>query len=178
MDWLFVHEAVPGHHYQKSIERKLQLPCPEFMQLFWYPGYSEGWAAYTEHLGAEIGVYQDAYSRLGKWEWDLVRSTRVGLDVGTNLLGWSDATALRYWKRHVPNQDRIAMREINRMRRWPAQVLSYKLGEDVILRLKRYAMKQGGATFDIKKFHSLLLSRGSVPLDVLENVVKAEYGEN
>jgi uncharacterized protein (DUF885 family) len=179
MDWLFVHEAVPGHHDQQSIERKLQLPCPEFMELFWYPGYSEGWAAYTEHLGKEVGLYQDVYSRLGKWEWDLVRSTRVVLDVGINLLSWSNARALRFWKRHVPNQDAIAIREIDRMRRWPGQVLSYKVGAIAILGLREYAVKHEESSFDIKKFHSLVLGRGSVPLDVLENVLRDRYeGKN
>ena len=112
--WLFLHEAVPGHHYQLAIENDISNTAVE--QLFHYPGFAEGWAAYTEELGKELGAYQTIYDELGKWEWDLVRSVRVPLDVGINYYGWSDEKALAFWKEHIANQDAIALREINRIK--------------------------------------------------------------
>lgn len=175
MDWLFIHEAIPGHHYHSTLEDRLTNLAPEFSKLFWYPGCSEGWGAYTEHLGKDIGLYQDPYKILGKWEWDLVRSARVIMDVGINLLGWTDSKALGFWKKNIPNQDGIAQREFNRMRRWPAQVLSYKVGEDKILQLRKEAQKVQGATFDIKAFHAAFMSQGSLPLNVLEVVIRDSW---
>ncbi|MEP6844993.1 MAG: DUF885 family protein, partial [Panacibacter sp.] len=123
VDWLFIHESVPGHHYQISIEG--QATQSKVQQLFHYPGFAEGWAAYTETLGKQLGVYQTDYDELGHWEWDLVRSVRVIIDIGINYYGWSDEKALSTWKEYITNQDDIAMREINRMKRWPAQVVTY-----------------------------------------------------
>jgi len=100
VDWLFIHEAVPGHHYQASIIAQTKvLPV---QQLFFYIGFAEGWAAYTEELGKQLGVYKTPYDELGKWEWDIVRSVRVPLDVGLNYYGWTDEQALAFWKKKYP----------------------------------------------------------------------------
>src|SRR5690606_30874384 len=143
----------------------------EFRALFQYPAYREGWAAYCEEIGKEIGLYQNSFDYLGKLEWDLVRSVRVVLDIGLNYYGWTDEEALRFWKENIVNQDQIAMREIERMKRWPAQVLTYKIGAARILELREKRERQLGAEFDIKDFHDKILKTGPVPLSLPENYI-------
>ncbi|WP_177183760.1 DUF885 domain-containing protein [Mucilaginibacter sp. OK283] len=170
-DWLFIHEAVPGHHYQASVESKTKTSAVQ--QLFYYIGFAEGWAAYTEELGKQLGVYQTPYDELGKWEWDIVRSVRVPLDVGLNYYGWTDEQALAFWKKNIRNQDDIALREIARMRRWPAQVVTYKYGALQILQWKEELQKKQGKEFNIRDFHSRVLDHGSLPLFLVkENVFR------
>jgi len=162
--WLFIHEAIPGHHYQACISKQSKLS--DVQQLFWYPGFSEGWAAYCEELGKELGVYQTPYDELGKWEWDLVRSVRVPLDVGINYYGWSDAKALAFWKKYISNHDDIAMREIERIHRWPVQVITYKYGAEQIIRWKK--ILKLNSNFDIKTFHKKILEQGALPFFMIE----------
>lgn len=173
MDWLFLHEAIPGHHYQLTIQ-VIPSPVPEFKSLFSYSGFDEGWGAYCEDLGKELGFYKDIYQELGKWEWDLVRSVRLVMDVGIHFQGWSKAQALSYWKEHILNQDEIALREVDRITRWPGQVVSYKVGEARFLELKAQARARLGANFDPRTFHKRVLSQGSLPLDVLPYLVSSD----
>jgi uncharacterized protein (DUF885 family) len=168
LSWIFLHEAVPGHHYQTVVSANR----PAIGQLFWYPGYSEGWGAYVEDLGDDLGLYQDAAQSLGKWEWDLVRSARLVLDVGINFRGWTRAQALAYWHANVFNQAGIAEREVDRITRWPAQAVSYKVGEKTILDLKQQFRARWGDAFDVRRFHALILRRGSLPLVVLDTIVR------
>jgi uncharacterized protein (DUF885 family) len=171
IDWLFIHEGVPGHHYQFSVAAKANVSPVQ--QLFLYLGYIEGWGAYAEELGKELGAYRTPYDELGKWEWDIVRSVRVPLDVGLNYYGWTDGQALDFWKKNIRGQDGIAMREINRMRRWPAQVVTYKYGALQILRWKEALQKKQGAGFDIKDFHDRVLDHGPLPFFMVEeNIFK------
>ncbi|HEY9196916.1 MAG TPA: DUF885 domain-containing protein [Mucilaginibacter sp.] len=170
-DWLFIHEAVPGHHYQAGIIDKT--PTSTVQQLFYYMGFAEGWAAYTEELGRQLGVYQTPYDELGKWEWDIVRSVRVPLDVGLNYYGWTDEQALAFWKKNIRNQDEIALREIARIRRWPAQVVTYKYGALQILHWRGELQQKQGKNFSIRDFHSRVLDHGSLPLFMVkENVFR------
>lgn len=171
-DWLFIHEAVPGHHYQSSIAN--QLKQSKVQQLFYYLGFSEGWAAYTEELGKQLGVYKTPYDELGKWQWDIVRSVRVPLDVGINYYGWTDDQALAFWKKNIRGQDDIAMREINRIKRWPAQVVSYKYGAGQIMHWKEKVQQQQGNNFDIKAFHDKVLNHGSLPFFMIEKNVMSK----
>jgi uncharacterized protein (DUF885 family) len=170
--WLFIHEGVPGHHYQLSTFT--QTKVSPIRQLFFYQGFAEGWAAYTEEMGKELGAYPTPYDELGKWQWDIVRSVRVPLDVALNYYGWTDLQALDFWKKNIRGQDAIAMREIARIRRWPAQVVTYKYGALQILRWKEAWQKEQGKDFDIKEFHDRVLNYGSLPLFMVkENVFKA-----
>lgn len=164
LDWLFIHEAIPGHHYQVSLAPKNFW----IQKLFKSPGYTEGWGAYAEDLGRDVGAYADDYQHFGKWEWDLVRSARVVLDVGINYEGWSKERALDYWRKTVPNQSGIAVREVDRMFRWPAQVLAYKVGEDEFLRLRREVVGK----MTIPQFHTAVLKRGALPLGIIREIVK------
>jgi uncharacterized protein (DUF885 family) len=167
-DWLFIHEGVPGHHYQHTITT---LPKSAVQQLFFYYGLAEGWAAYAEELGKDLGLYKTPYDELGKWEWDIVRSVRVPLDVGLNYYGWTDQQALDFWKKNIRGQDDIAMREIVRMRRWPAQVVTYKYGALQIMHWKGELQKKQGAAFDIKSFHTKVLQHGTLPLFLIRDFV-------
>jgi uncharacterized protein (DUF885 family) len=171
IDWLFIHEGVPGHHYQTSIVAQTKLSAVQ--QLFFYPGFAEGWGAYAEELGKELGAYRTPYDELGKWEWDIVRSVRVPLDVGLNYYGWTDQQALAFWKKNIRGQDDIAMREIARIRRWPAQVVTYKYGALQIIHWKQQLMARQGRDFNIKNFHDRILDHGWLPVFIVkQNVFK------
>jgi len=170
MDWLFLHEAIPGHHFHLSVRK--QAPQNELNRLWFAGGTVEGWATYIEYFGEEMGLYRDDMTWLGKWEWDLVRSVRIVLSVGIHFRGWTKAEALAFWKANIPNQDDIAEREITRCTNWPAQVLTYKIGAKKIFELREAAEKREGAAFDLKKFHTRFLSAGYVPLEVMEQILE------
>lgn len=173
IDWLFLHEGVPGHHYKLSITSEAKQS--KVQQLFFYPGFEEGWAAYTEELGKDLGVYKTPYDELGKWEWDIVRSVRIPLDVGINYYGWTDSKALAFWKQHIKNQDDIAVREIARVKNWPAQAVTYKHGTWQIMQWKQALQKKQGNKFDIKTFHDRILNFGSLPIFMVEENVTKPY---
>lgn len=165
IDWLYMHEAVPGHHLQSSLRK----PNP-LLDLFLYPGNFEGWSCYIEYYGKQLGVYNDLYSELGKWEWDLVRSVRLVLDAGIHYYGWSREDALNYWKENIPGQDDIADREITRVTNWAGQALSYKVGADFIFQLQEKWTKEkpGRLPDDLRKQY---LSLGMVPLSIVPEFI-------
>ncbi|WP_103072112.1 DUF885 domain-containing protein [Aquimarina sediminis] len=165
LGWFYAHEAIPGHHYQFMVNNSINRT--EIQNLFWYPGFAEGWGAYVEYLGDVLGVYETIYDEYGKWEWDLIRSVRVSLDVAINYYGWSDKKALDFWKKYIKNQDDIGVREIARMKRWPAQVISYKYGAKMFLKLLNKAKKN--PDFEYKRFHKKILEHGDVPLTLIES---------
>lgn len=162
--WLYIHEGMPGHHYQAMVETLLSRS--DIQKMFRYRGVAEGWAAYVEEIGKEIGAYQNIYDELGKWEWDIIRSVRVVLDVGLNYYGWSDQKALKFWKQYIKGQDDIAFREIARMKRWPVQVITYKYGSNKMLQWKSELEKN--QDFDLKEFHRNILKNGLLPYSILE----------
>jgi uncharacterized protein (DUF885 family) len=171
VDWLFIHEAVPGHHYQISYYGSQK--HTKVQELFNYPCYAEGWACYTEDLGKDIGLYKTPYAELGKWEWDIVRAVRIPMDIGLNYYGWTDAQALAFWKKNIRNQDDIALREIARVKRWPVQAISYNYGAMRIKQMKAELLKKQGAKFNIKDFHKRVLDSGFLPWFMVErNVLK------
>ncbi len=172
LGWFYAHEAIPGHHYQFMVNDIVKRT--ELQNLFWYAGFAEGWGAYVEYLGNELGVFNSIYDEYGKWEWDLIRSVRVCLDVAINYYGWSDEKALEFWKKHIEDQDDIGIREINRMKRWPAQVITYKYGANLLLKLLKKAKRS--KTFDYKKFHENILKNGDIPLSVLGILIASEEG--
>ena len=161
VDWLFIHEAVPGHHYQNSVDSVQKHSKVE--KQFFYLCYAEGWACYTEDLGKEIGLYKTPYAELGKWEWDIVRAVRIPMDIGLNYYGWTDAQALAFWKANIRGQDDIALREIARVKRWPVQAITYNYGAAQIKAMRDELQKRQGAKFDIKDFHDRVLCNGVLP---------------
>jgi uncharacterized protein (DUF885 family) len=165
MEWLYMHEAIPGHHLQYSFrESRKARPLED---LFLYPGNFEGWGCYIEYFGKDVGLFQDPYSYLGKWEWDLVRSARLVMDAGIHYYGWTHAQALAYWKSVVPGQDDIAEREVSRVTNWAAQTLSYKVGADCIFKMKEQWLKRHPGK-DASNFHRRYLEIGMVPLAVMQ----------
>lgn len=162
-EWLFLHEATPGHHFQ-VIGSRNKKRCNSLLPEFSYSAYQEGWAAYTETLGGELGLYTTPEARLAAIEWDMVRSVRVVLDVGINFYGWSDEQALTYWRDNVRGQLDVAQREIDRMKRWPGQVITYKYGADVFLRLKQIHTSGTDSVISVQRFHDAAISYGAMPL--------------
>jgi uncharacterized protein (DUF885 family) len=166
MEWLYMHEAIPGHHLQSSLRR--QNPnTTKLAELFLYPGNFEGWGCYVEYFGKDLGLYSEIYSLLGKWEWDLVRSARLVIDAGIHYYGWTHDQALEYWKATIPGQDDIAEREVNRVTNWAGQTVSYKAGADFIFKLKDKWQKQNPGKPQWV-FHQKFLAVGPVPLEVVE----------
>jgi uncharacterized protein (DUF885 family) len=162
MEWLYMHEAIPGHHLQSSLRKQNALE-----DLFLYPGNFEGWACYVEYFGKDLGLYADPYEELGKWEWDLVRSARLVIDAGIHYYGWTREQALDYWKKTIPNQDDIAEREVTRVTNWTAQALSYKVGADVIFRMSRQWQRLH-PNDPPSRFRRWYLEQGALPLSVIE----------
>ncbi|HMR43127.1 MAG TPA: DUF885 domain-containing protein [Saprospiraceae bacterium] len=177
MDWLFIHEAVPGHHYQWSLRDRLP-DQPAFKRQFYYPGNFEGWGAYVEYFGKEIGLYRDPYAELGKWEWDLVRSVRILIDVGIHHYGWSKEEAMNCWKKYIRGQDEIAEREVVRCTNWPAQALSYKVGAWKIQQMADQLKKAHPDSFSLPDFHHTYLMTGASPLEAIEKNMEALMQEN
>lgn len=156
MDWLYMHEAIPGHH--------LQHYCKKQNHHLFYFGTAEGWACYVESLGKDLGLYRDVYSYLGLQEWNLVRSARLVMEVGIHYYGWDADKAMRYWKEQIRGQDEIAEREIKRITKWPGQSLCYKVGAVTIQKIIA-KKKQEGMT--LKQAHTFLLEHSEFPLEAL-----------
>lgn len=170
-DWLYLHEATPGHHFQNAIGSTLAA-CKSAMPDLWSPAFVEGWGAYVETLGRDLGLYQTPEAELAAVEWDMVRSARVAIDVGLNHRGWTDADALAFWRAAVRGQDAIAQREIDRMRRWPAQVVTYKYGAAMFEGARERLAGAQGPAFDLKAYHHLALGRGPMPVPVFVRLVE------
>ncbi len=143
------------------------------LQLFSFPSFSEGWAAYIEEIGKEIGAYPTIYDELGKWEWDLIRSVRVPPDIGSNYYGWSDQQAIAVWETYIEGQTDIAKRKIARMNRWPCQVITYKYGANKILGWKHQFEKH--PNFQLKDFHEKILTNGPLPYSILEKYLYKDF---
>jgi uncharacterized protein (DUF885 family) len=170
VDWLLLHESTPGHHYQ-SRYALAQRGCPVGLPHGFYSAYAEGWGAYVEEFGAELGLFQQASDALGAVEWDLVRSIRVVLDVGINHFGWTELQAQAFWRSQLPMLPKLADREIARVRNWPAQAITYKQGAVMLRQLRQAAQARQGAGFDVRVFHDKVLKNGPVPLALLAEML-------
>lgn len=167
---LFLHEAIPGHHYQISISQEDE-SLPTFRQSLWYSSYGEGWALYCESLGEELGLYTDPYQYFGMLSAEMHRAIRLVVDVGMHVKGWTREEAIQYSLENEAEPEESIIAEIERYMAWPGQALSYKIGQLKIITLKEKAQQELGEQFDIKKFHNTVLSSGCVPLSVLEQMV-------
>jgi uncharacterized protein (DUF885 family) len=164
---LVLHEAVPGHIFQGSLARSLK-GLPEFRKFYGNSAYAEGWALYAESLGTQLGVYKDPYSRFGQLASERFRAARLVIDTGIHSMGWTREQAQEYLKAHAPTQ---AQSEVDRYISWPAQALSYKMGQLKIVELRRKAEQKLGPKFDVRGFHDAVLRDGSLPLELLEEEV-------
>jgi uncharacterized protein (DUF885 family) len=164
------HEGLPGHHLQFSVADGLK-GLPTFRLFASYDAYSEGWALYAEKLGKELGFYQDPYSEYGRLENEMWRAIRLVVDTGVHEKHWTRQQMVEFFKQHTAMDDQNIQTEVDRYISWPAQALSYRLGQQKILELRERARAKLGSRFDVRQFHALVLSLGPVPLDVLDESV-------
>ncbi len=164
------HEGVPGHHLQGTIAQEVK-DLPPFRQHGWYGAYGEGWALYSERLGKEVGFYQDPYSDFGRLEDEILRAIRLVVDTGLHYKHWTREQVVQYFHDHSAIDEPSVQSETNRYIAWPAQALSYKMGQLKILELRARAQQQLGAQFDIRDFHDQVVDSGALPLDVLEEQI-------
>lgn len=170
MEALTLHEAMPGHHLQIAISQELK-DMPEFRKHGGYTAFSEGWGLYAESLGQEMGFYQDPYSKYGQLTYEMWRAVRLVVDTGLHLKNWTREEAIQYFRDHTPMTLEDVQVEVDRYIVWPGQALAYKIGQLKFLELRKLATDRLKEKFNIRKFHDLVLSKGSVPLDLLEKDV-------
>lgn len=162
------HEGIPGHHMQLSVQQQLT-GLPKFrLHNLGFNAYIEGWALYAEQLGKEIGFYQDPASDYGRLSSELFRAVRLVVDTGIHSKGWSRDQVVEFFRKSGAVDEPTIQSETDRYIAWPAQALSYKLGQLKIRELREHARKELGPKFDIRSFHDEILSGGALPLDMLE----------
>ncbi|MEW6997324.1 DUF885 family protein [Colwelliaceae bacterium BS250] len=170
LEALTLHEAVPGHHLQGSIAREME-GVPEFRNEVYISAFGEGWGLYSEYLGIEAGFYQDPYSDFGRLTYEMWRAVRLVVDTGMHTKGWTRQQAMDYLANNSALSLHNVQTEIDRYISWPAQALSYKLGEITIKRLRIEAEQALGENFDVREFHDQILKNGSIPLSLLEDII-------
>ncbi len=172
METLVAHETVPGHHLQ--IARAVELgELPKFRRADGYEVYAEGWALYAETLGFDLGLYKDPHSRFGHLQWQAFRASRLVVDTGIHAFGWSRQRAIDFMVERTGEKREFVASKVDRYISWPAQALAYKIGQLKIVELRDRARTKLGERFDIRRFHSVVLDQGSVPLPLLERAVDA-----
>lgn len=167
---LFLHEAIPGHHFQISLTQESKV-LPQFRKTLWYSAYGEGWALYTESLGTELGLYTDPYQLFGMLGAEMHRAVRLVVDTGIHTKGWSREKAIAYCLNNEAESEAGIISEIERYMANPGQALSYKIGQLKIRELRARAENQLGDKFDIKEFHREVLETGCIPLALLEDKI-------
>ena len=175
---LTVHEAVPGHHLQSALNNELGDKIPSFRKNLYLSAYGEGWGLYTEYLAEEMGLYTTPYEQFGKLTYEMWRACRLVVDTGIHALDWSKEMVLNY----MSSNTALSLHEINtetdRYISWPGQALSYKIGELKIRELRILAEEKLKSNFNIRDFHEIILSEGTVTLAILESRVLNYIEEN
>lgn len=170
MATLAYHETIPGHHLQIAIAQELDLPF--FRNNIMFTAYTEGWALYAERLAWELGWYEnDPYGNLGRLQAEAFRAARLVVDTGIHAKGWAYDQAVDYMYENTGLSRGMVEFEVSRYVVWPGQATAYKIGMLKILELRQRAMDQLGDRFDLKEFHNVVLGNGSMPLEILEQVV-------
>jgi uncharacterized protein (DUF885 family) len=170
MEALYLHEAIPGHHFQLALQQELT-GLPKFRRFGGETAFAEGWGLYAESLGKELGVYTDPYQYFGRLQAELWRAIRLVVDTGLHSKGWSREQVIEYMLANSATTNTEAVSEAERYIAIPGQALAYKIGELKIKELRAKAEKELGPKFDIRAFHAEVLKDGSVPLDVLEGKI-------
>jgi uncharacterized protein (DUF885 family) len=171
MEALTLHEAMPGHHLQISLSQELPETHP-LLQNLSYTGFVEGWGLYAESLGDEMGFYQDPYNKFGQLSYEMWRAVRLVVDTGMHLYDWERQEAIDYFAGNTAKSMHDIEVEIDRYISWPGQALAYKIGELKFKQLRAEAEGLLGDNFNIREFHDELLSKGALPLDVLEQRIR------
>ncbi|WP_295693654.1 DUF885 family protein [uncultured Maricaulis sp.] len=172
MESLAYHEGAPGHHFQSSLAQELE-NAPMFQRLQWYSAYGEGWALYAENLGKDMGFFTDPYQDFGRLSYEVFRAARLVVDTGIHHLQWTEQEAADYMLATTPMPEGDIANEVRRYMVWPGQAVSYKVGMLTILDLRQRAMDQLGDEFSYGEFHDIVLTNGSIPLTLLEELVDA-----
>jgi uncharacterized protein (DUF885 family) len=167
---LFLHEAIPGHHYQLSLQQE-SAELPEFLHPEGIGVFVEGWALYCESLGAELGLYEDPYQLFGMLSAEMHRAIRLVVDTGMHARGWTREQAIQYSLEHEAESEAGIVAEIERYMAMPGQALSYKIGQLKIRELRARAERALGERFDVREFHRQVLGSGSLPLVLLEEKI-------
>ena len=170
MPSLSLHEGVPGHHTQIMLAAELDLPS--FRKSQYLSAFGEGWALYCEYLGKEAGMYHTEYEEFGALVYEMWRACRLVVDPGMHYMGWSREKAFDFMKDNTALSLHEVGTEINRYIGWPGQAVSYKLGELKIRKLRRFAERKLGDSFDIRTFHDKILENGSIPMATLDRIIK------
>lgn len=165
------HEGVPGHHLQFSIAQELTGLPPFRKYDLDVNAFTEGWAFYSERLGKEVGFYNDPYSDYGRLQNEMWRAVRWVVDTGVHSKHWSRQQMVDFFHEHTAMDDQNIETEVDRYIAWPAQALSYKMGQRKILELRERAQRELGPKFDLRAFHDAILDEGPLPLDVLEKKI-------
>ena len=168
MEDLFLHEAIPGHHYQMSIQQE-SVNLPKFRRFGWYGAYGEGWALYSESLGKELGLYTDPYQYFGCLSEEMHRAIRLVVDVGLHTKNMTREKAIQYSLNNEAESEADIIAEIERYMAIPGQALGYKIGQMKIIEIRKRAEQMLGNKFNIAAFHDEVLKDGCLPLDVFEN---------
>ncbi|MEQ1687482.1 MAG: DUF885 domain-containing protein [Sphingopyxis sp.] len=169
---LSMHEAVPGHHHQISLQQ--ELPLPMWRRNFTgFTAFVEGWGLYAERLGIEQGLYDTPETDMGRLSYEMWRACRLVVDTGIHARGWSKQQAIDYMRDNSALSEANIEAEVNRYISWPGQALGYKIGELTIRRLRDRAASELGSRFDLRLFHDAVLEQGPVPMDVLEAQINA-----
>jgi uncharacterized protein (DUF885 family) len=172
LEALTLHEAVPGHHLQIALNQEIE-GLPPFRRFSYISAFGEGWGLYSEWLGLEAGFYTDPYSNFGRLTYEMWRACRLVVDTGVHALGWSRERMIDFLASNTALPLHEVETETDRYISWPAQALSYKLGEIEIRKLRGEAEQALGPSFDVRAFHDAVLANGSVPLPVLRQAVEA-----
>lgn len=167
MEDLFLHEAIPGHHYQISLQTE-NTAVPDFQKIGRYGAYVEGWGLYAESLGKDLGLYQDPFQALGRYQGEMHRAIRLVVDSGMHHKGWTREQAVQYSLANEPTTEATAIQEVERYIAMPGQALSYKIGELKIKQIRNKAEKVLGKRFDVRAFHTQVLKDGAMPLAIFE----------
>jgi uncharacterized protein (DUF885 family) len=171
LEALSLHEAVPGHHLQIALQQELS-GLPVYRRFADLTVFVEGWALYAERLGLEMGFYQSPAADFGRLTYEMWRACRLVVDTGIHYLGWTRQQSIDYMVQHTALSLHNIRAEVDRYISWPGQALAYKIGELKIRELRRAAESQLGANFDIREFHDVVLRNGSVPLEILTQIVQ------
>jgi len=169
---LSVHEAMPGHHLQLSLQQELG-DIPNFRRYMGFTAFVEGWGLYSEGLGYDLGLYKNPYSRFGQLTYDMWRAVRLVVDTGIHHKGWTRQQAIDFFKDNAAKAEHDIVNEIDRYIGNPGQALAYKIGQLKMLTLRARAERQLGNEFDVRAFHDELLGGGALPLDLLEQRMDA-----
>jgi len=175
---LTVHEAVPGHHLQGSLNLELGDSIPQFRKNTYLSAYGEGWGLYCEFLAEEMGMYITAYEQFGKLTYEMWRACRLVVDTGIHAKGWTRDQVIEYMSKNTALSIHEINTETDRYISWPGQALSYKIGELKIRELRTKAEKELGANFDIREFHEVVLEQGTVTLSILEKRINNYITKN